>query len=1048
MIPFNAAGTSYAEAEVLTMEMDELKPGRVPFLNTSWSATTTYDGDPRITAEVELRWQVPAGDTSPAKGYRLYSLGCLEDASWKKLTTIKDPETTEYSYTTGPTSIPTFYSKKPCEYKIVAYNNTGESEETLAAVNSPKPPTDFVAYIDDDGRPFFEWKAPAGGPGVDWYYLFTSCIPDDPHEQVAFALTWEDGMIYFVRGTETSVHLEGRSLVRDCEYWIQAVNLVGASLKTYAQGQAPQYPNAVRNFRALVTLDGVDFKWDKPAGGIEPTGYVIFDSCIDDEWDTDIEETVAGYAHGSDATSYSAVNTPAKYFGLCRYHIVAVKDTTLQLPDTHPDLIEVAGTSVFSEFPPGAVYQKVSTLGVAKDRPQPALGMRVFIDEKITKVEWQERSDSAIDYFDIFYRCDASASWEVLASGVDAGVDSFRMLTDLRLVGYIGLTGWIGGLHLWSALADEVGLPTHHTGCKYSIVGKNELGWSGPRPAQVHGPKTAPEKVSNFRAFVEPDHVAFEWSPSTSSGAADSYSFRYECGLTDPQGSQGWVLIDDAVQGFASSHKVAGDFEQCKFSIEAHNNLGNSGWVIAQGEPSRVPQNVPDPIPALQVYVDLQGIHLEWKPPQSGTQVDGYRVYYGCGDWAKILDLASPSSTSHRLNGLFAPDCEYAIAAYNVAGESEWKVAHGEAPKLTPGKVSSFQAELTEEGVSFSWERAKSGGPVRYYDFFHECGESGWEGIGSQGNGDATSVTFAGSFEPCNFAITAVNGAGQSGWVIAAVSSAEQASAFRVVVAEEGVSFFWAKPEADVAVESYAFYYECGGSGDTWTHIGDVTNPDATHFFIAGSFALCNFSIQVVGGPDARWVMGAGEPVAEGEGPPALPPGKASSFGAILSEEGVSFSWEKAKSGGPVNFYDFFYQCGENGWEGMGHQLDGDATSATFAGSFVPCNFAINAVNDIGQSGWALTTVSSTEQVSAFTVTISETGASFSWAKPEADVAVESYAFYYECGGASGKTWTHIGDEPNPEATSAFIAGDFVSCNYGIKMVGGPEERWVITAVP
>jgi hypothetical protein len=359
-------------------------------------------------------------------------------------------------------------------------------------------------------------------------------------------------------------------------------------------------------------------------------------------------------------------------------------------------------------------------------------------------------------------------------------------------------------------------------------------------------------------------------------------------------------------------------------------------------------------------------VAISWSIPPSGGVPTSYTVQYrqtGTSPWTSMV----ATTTGAIIFGLAAAtEYDIAVIGSNAGGNGPASAivnaTTAAAPTLVPGQVTGLATSAgTATTMILSWSAPSTGGTVGSYTVLYRVtGQSGWITFATNVTGTTETVTGLTSSTGYDFAVCAVNSAGngaQSATAtgITTISAPGTPAALTVgTITQTTAAASWTAPSSGGAVATYTLQWRVtGGSG--WSQQTGISGTSVT---ISGLASNTEYDVQVAagnaGGTSAFTAIVNAMTLIS-------PPGAPSGLTAGLSTSSTqALSWSAPSSGGAVATYSLRYSLsGANVWT----TITGLTTTGTKVAGLIrntSYDFEALASNAGGSSAWTTTATVST----------------------------------------------------------------------------------------
>jgi hypothetical protein len=388
----------------------------------------------------------------------------------------------------------------------------------------------------------------------------------------------------------------------------------------------------------------------------------------------------------------------------------------------------------------------------------------------------------------------------------------------------------------------------------------------------------------------------------------------------------------------------------------------NLAWVSG---PTASP--VPSQVSGLTVGTVTYGsVALSWSVPVSGGTPTGYVVQYrvtGQSTWT-TQSVTVASTILYGLAASTAYDIE--VLAYNAGGfgpaSSLVNATTAAAPSAPPGSPSGLiTVAPSASAVTLNWVAPTTGGAVGSYTVqYRVTGQSTWITFATGIATTTAIVTGLTASTAYDFQVLAVNSAGSSApsplanstTTIAAPGTPTALTAGTMTQTTAALS--WTAPGTGGAIASYTLQYRVTGAG-SWTPVTGITTTGAT---LSGLTAGTQYDVQVAalnaGGTSAFTATTTATTVVAS---PGLPTGLAAGTATGTTQP---LSWTAPATGGAVASYNVQYSVhAANSWTTV-TGITGTGTTITGLTGSTAYDYAVEAVNAGGNSGWTATITATT----------------------------------------------------------------------------------------
>jgi hypothetical protein len=353
-------------------------------------------------------------------------------------------------------------------------------------------------------------------------------------------------------------------------------------------------------------------------------------------------------------------------------------------------------------------------------------------------------------------------------------------------------------------------------------------------------------------------------------------------------------------------------------------------------------------------------IAVSWSAPASGGMPTSYTLQYrqtGTAPWTSLV----ATTTSATIFGLAAAtEYDVSVIGSNAGGNGPAaaivNATTAAAPTVVPGQVIGLVASgAAASAVNLAWSAPSSGGTVGSYTILYRVtGQSGWITFATNVPGTIETVTGLTNSTGYDFAVYAVNSAGnglQSATAAATTTVAPPASPNGLTVGavtQTTAPMSWTAPLSGGAVATYTLQWRVTGSSG-WTQQTGITATGAT---IGGLASGTEYDVQVAagnaGGTSAfTTIVNATTTVATPGTPSGLTAG-------LTTNTAQALSWTAPTTGGAPASYSVRYSVhSANSWTTISGVIGTSFTVNAPLTANTSYDFEVAAVNAGGTSVWA-----------------------------------------------------------------------------------------------
>ena len=269
-------------------------------------------------------------------------------------------------------------------------------------------------------------------------------------------------------------------------------------------------------------------------------------------------------------------------------------------------------------------------------------------------------------------------------------------------------------------------------------------------PTPIDGATNIAVDPSDNNQDGNPDMSAsFQWDAPTTGGSATSYDFY----LSDPSSTNPTQLNLIGTISSSSANVTGLTYDDTYYWMVVAKNaggdaVGSSTWTFTtENDPNALPNTATNPTPTngatnVPLYNTTsngqpsKGLTLQWDAPNTGGNVDGYKVFIGTNP-NNLNQVTTPTSTSQDLvNFSYSTTYYWQIVPYNSNGDAANVITWSFTTEANPNPISlatnptpaddATNVEFIQttnpngnpaEGVNLSWDQPSSG-IITGYDIY------------------------------------------------------------------------------------------------------------------------------------------------------------------------------------------------------------------------------------------------------------------------------------------------------------------------------------------
>ncbi len=479
----------------------------------------------------------------------------------------------------------------------------------------------------------------------------------------------------------------------------------------------------------------------------------------------------------------------------------------------------------------------------------------------------------------------------------------------------------------------------------------------------------SPGAPRNLSANAENTAVELTWEPPITGGTPSGYEYR----LSDDDGStwEAWTDITGSDTN-TTAHTVNKLTNDTAYTFEVRAK--NSGGYSAESNTVSATPRLPDPPGALQQLQVIAGdeqVALNWEPPSSGGEPEGYEYRQsddGGTNWSEWIPVPGDGQANSHIVEKLTNNTEYSfeIRAVNAGGSGAANVDASATPVLPdpPGGVLNLTATAGNTEVDLNWSAPTTGGAPTSYQYRHKDTANlayiDWKEIPGS-DGTTTSYTVTGLQNGLGYTFDARgvnrggNGAGSFDFPTATPLPPLPAapSNLTATAGNAKVTLEWDAPTSGGDPDEYAYRYSEDG-GSSWDLWKTMTGSDANtvSYEVTDLTNGTTYTFEILAGN----LTGDGDASNQDSARPVPPlPGTPQNLDATAGDAEASLTWDAPTTGGPVERYQYRYSTDAGTiWTDWQNITDSDSSTVSYTATELTHNvehtFEVRATN-LGGSG-------------------------------------------------------------------------------------------------